>query len=130
MKQPDPVWRWPAMLAGIGLFVSCGRTSLAQTADVRPGPEGKVAKSQAALPTGARLAVMRAVPLIQKAAASYPKNRSCFSCHHQTLPMLAMVAARAQGLSVDEKLLQAQAAFTQKWVQAAGENLKQAQGIG
>ena len=32
--------------------------------------------------------------IAQKGAANYPENRSCFSCHHQSLPMLAMAEAR------------------------------------
>ena len=36
-------------------------------------------------------ALERGLPIVQKAAANYPTHRDCFSCHHQTLPMLAMV---------------------------------------
>ena len=30
-----------------------------------------------------RTAVQRAIPLIEKSAATYIEERSCFSCHHQ-----------------------------------------------
>ena len=43
----------------------------------------------------------RGLALVQKAAANYPNHRTCFSCHHQTLPMLAVVAARGWGVAVD-----------------------------
>ncbi len=59
-----------------------------------------------------RQAVRQGLAVIQKAARNYPENRSCFSCHHQTLPMQAMVVARQQGFQPDEKLLQSQAKFT------------------
>ena len=45
-------------------------------------------------PDDVREAEARAMRLVRKAADSYPEHRECFSCHHQTLPMLAMVAAR------------------------------------
>src|SRR6516162_9767247 len=61
----------------------------------------------------ARIASLsRALAVVQKAASNYPKHRDCFSCHHQTLPMLAMVAARDQRLPVDTELLQSQSKFT------------------
>src|SRR5438132_12213817 len=75
-------------------------------------------------------AVARALPLVQKAAANYPKHRDCFSCHHQTLPMLAMVSVRDHRLPIDDKLLEAQAEFTHKWFQCQVENMKQGRGIG
>lgn len=50
--------------------------------------------------------------IVQKAALNYAENRSCFSCHHQTLPMLAMVEARAFGAEIDTVLLDEQATFT------------------
>src|SRR5262249_28068467 len=57
-------------------------------------------------------AVAKGLAVVQKAAANYPNHRTCFSCHHQTLPMLAMATARARGVRADEALLQEQADFT------------------
>src|SRR5262245_40936313 len=59
-----------------------------------------------------RAAVERGLRVVEKAARSYPEHRSCFSCHHQTLPLLAMAAADRKGLAVDRDLLAAQARFT------------------
>ncbi len=50
-------------------------------------------------------AVARGLPLVEKAAARYPEHRKCFSCHHQTLPMLAVVAARSSSLPADAGVL-------------------------
>ena len=44
-----------------------------------------------------REAVSRGLGLVRTAAENYPNHRDCFSCHHQTLPMLAIVTARAAG---------------------------------
>ena len=62
--------------------------------------------------TALRSAVARGLDVVTKAAGRYPGNQSCFSCHHQTLPMLAAVTARSHGLAIDERLLPAQTAFT------------------
>jgi len=72
----------------------------------------------------------RALTVIQKAAANYPKHRQCFSCHHQTMPMLAMVAARNNQRVIDSQLLQDQAKFTHKSFQGELNGLKAGKGIG
>jgi N-acyl-D-amino-acid deacylase len=75
-------------------------------------------------------AASRGLALVQKAAANYPKHRDCFSCHHQTLPMLAMVTARAHRIKIDEELLQAQAKFTHKSFENSIAELKKGKGVG
>ena len=50
--------------------------------------------------------------LVRKAAENYPANRDCFSCHHQTLPVLAIVAARAAGVEVDEDVSRGRPTFS------------------
>jgi N-acyl-D-amino-acid deacylase len=47
-------------------------------------------------PTPAQLedAIFQGVSLLSRAATNYPTHRTCFSCHHQTLPMLALYEAR------------------------------------
>ena len=55
----------------------------------------------ATLPTPAatRAAAERAIPLLVKSAAGHIEKQTCFACHNQTLPMLAVVAARNRGLT-------------------------------
>src|SRR4051812_23263346 len=77
-----------------------------------------------------RDAVTRGLRLVQKAASNYPSHRSCFSCHHQTLPMLAMVTARGHGIAIDEGLLQAQADFSRKTFVGKSASLKEGRGVG
>src|SRR3954466_6919446 len=57
-------------------------------------------------------AVKRGLRLVEEAAGRYPTHRTCFSCHHQTLPMQAMVTAREHGVAIDAELLQGQADFS------------------
>ncbi len=74
--------------------------------------------------------VLRGLTIVQKAAANYPKNRDCFSCHHQTLPMLAMVAARDRKLPIDDELFAEQAEFTHASFESRIKNLNEGRGIG
>ncbi len=77
-----------------------------------------------------REAVQAGLALVQKAAMNYPTHRDCFSCHHQTLPMLAMVSARAKGIKVDGALLQEQADFTlESFVEKRAE-MREGKGVG
>jgi len=59
-----------------------------------------------------RRAIEGGLRIVQKGAENYPKNRDCFSCHHQTLPMLAMHDASEAGISINEALMQDQVQFT------------------
>ena len=60
-------------------------------------------------------AMRRGLGLLEKAGPNWRKHKSCFSCHHQTLPMLAMVEAARVGVMEDSAWLKAQADFTHKY---------------
>lgn len=77
-----------------------------------------------------RSAVGRGLAGATKAAGRYPDNQSCFSCHHQTLPLLAAVTARDHGLAIDEKLLPAQREFAQASFHDDLDDLRAGRGIG
>src|SRR4051794_29351950 len=73
-------------------------------------------------------AVRAGLALAEKAAANYPNHRECFSCHHQTLPMLAMVAA--PGAGDGKALLKQQGEFTRDSFADKLDALKAGKGIG
>jgi N-acyl-D-aspartate/D-glutamate deacylase len=75
-------------------------------------------------------AVTRGLALAEKAAANYPTHRTCFSCHHQTLPVQAMVSARDYGMDVNEDLLQAVADFSRESFRERIEPMREGKGIG
>ena len=75
-------------------------------------------------------AASRGLALVQKAAANYPTHRTCFSCHHQTLPMQTMVTAREYGLAIDEDLLRAQGEFTHESFKERLGPMREGKGIG
>jgi N-acyl-D-amino-acid deacylase len=75
-------------------------------------------------------ALDRGLPIVEKAARSYPQHRDCFSCHHQTLPMLAIASAPDHKLSEDGSLLQAQAEFSHRSFETLEQSMKQGHGVG
>jgi hypothetical protein len=48
-----------------------------------------------------RSAIQRGLTPILGAVERYPSHRKCFSCHHQTLPMLTIEAVREAGIEGD-----------------------------
>jgi N-acyl-D-amino-acid deacylase len=65
--------------------------------------------------TKLRNAVQKSVDLMQKCGPIFIKNGACTSCHHQSVPAMAIAAARQKGFRIDERIarqqLQAMAAF-------------------
>jgi len=59
-----------------------------------------------------RDAVKRTLPLLQQSVAEYAENRSCFSCHHQTYPIIALTTAKLHGFKIDERRLDDAIDFT------------------
>lgn len=46
-------------------------------------------------------AVEKALPGILRGANEYPEHRSCFSCHHQALPLMVLDSAKHRGFTVE-----------------------------
>ena len=60
----------------------------------------------------ARAAVVRALPLLQRSAATFVEKRACFSCHHNGLSIMTFRSAERHGVAVDHKALDAVEAKT------------------
>ena len=54
---------------------------------------------------GARAAVVRAVPLLQRSATTFVGKRACFSCHHHGLSIMTMRLAESRGVAIDRRAL-------------------------
>ena len=54
-----------------------------------------------------RDAVIRALPLIQRSAATFVDKRACFSCHHNGLSIMTLRLAERHRFVVDAKMLDA-----------------------
>lgn len=57
-------------------------------------------------------ATRRGLALVTKAGSNWHLHKTCFSCHHQTLPMLTMLEAQRTGAPVDKAWLKTQADAT------------------
>ena len=62
-------------------------------------------------------ATRRGLALIQLAGTNWLKNKTCFACHHQTLPMLAVKEAALAGCATDVAWMKSQSAHTDKYFQ-------------
>lgn len=75
-------------------------------------------------------AVEKSIPLIAKAAAGSAKQRQCFTCHNQAMPVLVMSYAKERGLSVDETILAAQVKHTLNHLEKGVKNYTKGRGQG
>ena len=57
-------------------------------------------------------ATRRGLARVKQAASDWQKNKTCFSCHHQTLPMLVATEAERVGFPLDKEWLKSQADTT------------------
>src|SRR5262249_18830585 len=75
-------------------------------------------------------AVERGAKVLARASRNYPTHRKCFACHHQTLPLLGLNAARAAGVSIDGDLAREILDFSTSSFRGKLEELKAGEGIG
>jgi N-acyl-D-amino-acid deacylase len=80
--------------------------------------------------TEVRAAAERGLSRLEKGAASYVKNRNCFSCHHNAMAVFAMTAAKRRGLEVSPERLREQLDFTLASFRSRTESVRKGQGIG
>ena len=74
-----------------------------------------ISAAQAEDDTACREATRRGLAQATQAAVNWQRNKTCFSCHHQTLPMLAMTEAARAGIPLDHAWLQSQADTTHRY---------------
>jgi len=63
---------------------------------------------QAPEPEQIRAAIERTLPLVQKSATEYLKQRECFGCHHQATSVFVLSEAGLRGFDVDRQVIDAQ----------------------
>jgi ankyrin repeat protein len=85
-----------ALLQGETPVVQLLRQAGAQTGATVASPPVAVAK-----PRSARDAIVAALARLQPAGPVLYEQRKCISCHHQTLPAIAMKLAGTRGIAVD-----------------------------
>ena len=63
-------------------------------------------------PDETRTAIQRAIPSLQQGAAVSVKERKCFTCHSQAMPVIALTEAAKRGFVVDQENIQRQMQHT------------------
>lgn len=81
-------------------------------------------------PARLRSAIEKALPLLMQAAAGHRENRTCFACHNQGLPIIALTAAKARGLAIDDEELGRQITFVAEFLGKNRENYLEGKGQG
>lgn len=104
----------PAVRIGL-LLLSITATGLAQE-------QGEAVLISKAVKDGLRV--------LEKGTKNYAEERNCFTCHHQTLPMLAQATAHEHGFTINRELLQQQARFTHDSFSDRHESLRKGNGVG
>jgi squalene cyclase len=75
-----------------------------------------------------RTALTRALTPLQKSLVVYAEKRDCFSCHNQTVPLVALKIARSRGLAIDEDAFDGAVALTLADLETALELYRQVRG--
>lgn len=83
-----------------------------------------------ATPEAIRTAVAKALPLIQKGSAGHRAKRTCFACHHQAIPILALTTAHARGLPFDAEDVQKHLRFIATFLDKNRANYLKGRGQG
>jgi N-acyl-D-amino-acid deacylase len=77
-----------------------------------------------------RSAISKSIPQLEKGAAGSAKQRKCFTCHNQAMPVLALVEAGRRGFAIDEDNLQAQIKHTVEHLQRGRQQYLEGRGQG
>lgn len=72
--------------------------------------------------------VRKSIPVLEKGAAGSAKQRKCFTCHSQGVPVFALVEARRRGFTIDEDNLQLQLKHTAACLNRRKTNLLEGRG--
>ncbi len=81
-------------------------------------------------PAHLRTAVEKSLPLLTKGAAGHMANRTCFACHNQHTPVLALTTARARGFVVDDGAVAKNMKFINDFLDKNRANYLQGRGQG
>lgn len=79
--------------------------------------------------TAIRSAIESGLRRLETAARNYTTNRSCFSCHHQAVPVFALAAASDKGFKIDGKILEEQFDYTLATFQPTLKETSEGRGI-
>lgn len=76
------------------------------------------------------VAIRDAIPVLEGAAAGSAKEKRCFTCHSQALPVFALTEARARGFKIDREVLASQVKHTAAHLKRGLKGYRQGRGQG
>jgi hypothetical protein len=77
-----------------------------------------------------RAAVQKALPVLWKGVEGHSAKRTCFTCHHHAVPLLAITTVNRHGFPADKAKLAEQAAFITAHFDGMKERLEKGNGPG
>ena len=77
-----------------------------------------------------RPAIERAIPLLEQGAFGSSRQRKCFTCHNQALPVMVLSKAQKDGFSVDPENLEKQVQHTVAHLNRGLANYREGRGQG
>src|SRR5262245_44327062 len=83
-----------------------------------------------AKPDLARAAVAAALPKLTAGATGHAEQKTCFACHQQAYPLLALSAARDRGFEVPEKFFKSQGDHIAAFMASNKERFREGKGTG
>lgn len=84
----------------------------------------------ASQPNPVRRAVASAVPQLMGGATGHADKKSCFACHNQVYPALALRAARARGLEVPQEFFESQSEHVRAFLASNRDRFLDGRGTG
>jgi ankyrin repeat protein len=95
----------------------------------RPGAPLRPTGSRVGVGNTVAAAVARAIPLLERAGPAFRAAARCPSCHHDSLPAMALARARDAGFAVDERARADEARATVDALREARERFLQGVGF-
>lgn len=83
------------------------------------GSPSRAVETAGSVESAMRLGLAR----VKQAASDWQTHKTCFACHHQTLPMLAAVEGERAGIALDKDWLKSQADTTLKYFEERIEDM-------
>jgi hypothetical protein len=77
-----------------------------------------------------RTAADKSLPLLRKAAEGHIEQKSCFACHNQAFPVMALGVAKRTGVSADAELLKAQIEHITAFLTENKDKFRKGEGTG
>ena len=77
-----------------------------------------------------KAAVEKSLPLLRKGAEGHIARKSCFACHNQALPMLAITTAQQRDFAIADVDLKRQTTFIAEFLDKNREDYRQGKGQG